>query len=179
MLKINKKGFNLLEMVIAMVVSTFCLVAIGYYFSLNIKTSNIRYNELVKESQLTSLALIKNSIKEGHINTNGKTVEGNAIGTKSVTFTTTYFSKGTVNEKFSISCKDKADGTGTIVGKKNDEPEAVLVNNVSACNFYFYKGNGEATNQATQTRIIKLNVEYYIDKEKKNLEIYEKLMQET
>lgn len=175
----NKKGSSFLEMILAVVISSFCLVAVINYYSLNIKTGNLRFIELTKNAQINGFRLIKNSLKEGHINTNGVTVSGNSISPKQITYTTTYFSNGNVNEKFSVKCNEKSDGTGTITGKKNDETETVLVDNVSACSFSFYKGNTEATTEATKTRIVKLEIEYHIGKEKKKMQIYEKLMQET
>lgn len=187
----NKKAFSLIEVILSTLLSCIAIGTCVYIFMINNNTSAIRFDLLNNIKNDTGQDVVRNVLKEGHINKNETRIEGTIVKPKELVLMTTYFSRD-INkpEKYMFLCNETADSKGALNGKKNSENSKELFRNVSACSFEYYDLNGDRVVEYTSEGKIKINQEditaiklkirYKTSSgENKDVVVFQKLMQET
>ena len=167
----GKAGFTLIEILLTIVISSVLLFAVVEYFHLETYSLAIRQDVLEMEKRTKQIDLMRQILRESHIHTNGKNVEGTKIEDSGFSFITTYFS-GKENELYSLIYDPVKK---EILLYDNAQNKTVILNNIDACEFIYLDSLGNPTKNQQAVKGIKLKLKF----KNKEIQIYEKMMQET
>ena len=169
--KLKKDGFTLLEVLLTVVISSVLVFGITEYFSLERSSIYIRQEILEMEQQTKQIDLMRHVIRESHIHTNGKLVTGAKIDNKKISFITTYFS-GNENELYTMYY-DLLKKDIELINQEGIQ--TTLLSNVDMCEFIYLDALGNPTQNEKLVKYINVKLKL----KNKNIQIYEKMMQET
>lgn len=181
-MKMNKKGFTLVEILLSIVLTGIVIASAMYYFKIDAVTISMRNSMLGENNIYIKMDTVKKAIHNGFISRYGKNVDNVIANDNSLSFMTTHFSgDASKPDIYTISCPK--DGNSNLLAKVNNNKNTVLVKNVKVCQFSYYDISGNETTDSLKVNAVKLKIDYLSNPNNKesvnSLILYEKMMQNT
>ena len=152
----NNKGFTLIEVIAATVISFIGVFAAVAIFQTNISTLLSRELALSKANSSYNLSRMKEALKNSHTTRYGEVSQGALISPSSMSVRTSYFSNSVSNsDLYTVSCKD-----GELVEKLNSGKESQILPNVSSCKMLYYDFDNQETTDITKARTAVIHLQY-------------------
>lgn len=152
----NNKGFTLIEVIAATVISFIGVFAAVAIFQTNISTLLSRELALSKANSSYNLSRMKEALKNSHTTRYGEVSQGALISPSSMSVRTSYFSNSVSNsDLYTVSCKD-----GELVEKLNSGKESQILPNVSSCKMFYYDLDNQETTDITKARTAVIHLQY-------------------
>lgn len=152
----NNKGFTLIEVIAATVISFIGVFAAVAIFQTNISTLVSRELALSKANSSYNLSRMKEALKNSHTTRYGEVSQGASISPSSMSVRTSYFSNSVTNsDLYTVSCKD-----GELIEKLNGSKESQILPNVSSCKMFYYDLDNQETTDITKAHTAVIHLQY-------------------
>lgn len=152
----NNKGFTLIEVIAATVISFIGVFATVAIFQTNISTLLSRELALSKANSSYNLSRMKEALKNSHTTRYGEVSQGASIPPSSMSVRTSYFSNSVTNsDLYTVSCKD-----GELIEKLNGGKESQILPNVSSCKMFYYDLDNQETTDITKAHTAVIHLQY-------------------
>ena len=164
--KVSRKAFSLVEIILALCLTGFCIFVADEYFNLNLQSYVRRYALLKEEENSASLKNIKNIIKNGHFARYGKISDKVSASDKKVKILTTFFSKDSTKlDVYTIDCNNN------LTTQLNDNKPTT--NKEITCSFDFYDDVQNTVTDIDKISVIKMT----INQNNEKIVLIQKMMQ--
>ncbi len=175
----SKTGFSLVEVLLAMTITSIVAVATMMCFKIDLNTLNIRMNSLDSNNYYTNLNIIRNAITDGHLTRYKKVATGVVAQSDELTIRTSYFSNDvTHTDLFNVKCPPKG---GNLTISLNGNSSSIAVKDVQSCMFTYVDVNGNPISNGLAATSVKLDLSYITGKDKtvKSTSMLIKMMQNS